>query len=77
MNLHVADWVAVQEEDQICKTVIEWISTQKVHDLKHLLGDYTNTKECMAILQEWKKFMLHQGALYHYHTPYEELGEVI
>ena len=38
INLHVTDWVAAQEEDPILKIVMEWISTHKVQDLKHLLG---------------------------------------
>ena len=77
VNLHVMDWVAAQEEDPILKIVMEWISTHKVRDLKHLLGDHTTTKEGMAILREWKKFMLHQGALYHCHTPARELEEMM
>ena len=43
VNLHVTDWVAAQLEDPILKTTIEWISNQKVQDLKHLLGDDANT----------------------------------
>ena len=31
----------------------------------------------MATLQEWKKLMLYQGALYHCHTPAGKLGEVM
>ena len=77
VNLHVKDWVAVQQEDPILKIVMEWISTHKVQDLKHLLGDHTTTEEGMAILREWKKFMLHQGALYHCHTLARELEEVM
>ena len=66
VNLHVTDWVAAQQEDS--STVRLWLSgssNQKVQDLKHLLGDDTKTEEGMAILQEWKKLMLYQGALYH------------
>ena len=37
VNLHVTDWVTAQQEDPILKTVIKWISNQKVQDLKHLL----------------------------------------
>ena len=48
---------------------IEWISGWKVQDLKHLLGDNTNTEQDKTILQEQKKLMLYQGALYHHHTP--------
>ena len=40
INLHVLDWVAVQQEDPILKIVMEWISSHKVQDLKHLLGDH-------------------------------------
>ena len=50
VNLHVTDWVTVQQEDSILKTAIEWISNWKVQDLKHLLGDDTNTEEGKAIL---------------------------
>ena len=52
---------------------MEWISTHKVQDLKHLLGDHATTEEGIAILWEWKKFMLHQGPLYQQHTLAEEL----
>ena len=45
VNLHVTDWVATQQEDPILKTMIEWISEQKIQGLKHLLGDVTNTEE--------------------------------
>ena len=44
VNLHVTDWVNTQQEDPIHKTMIEWISNQKVQDLKHLLGDDTNNE---------------------------------
>ena len=40
INLHVTDWVAAQQEDPILKIVMEWISSHKVQDLKHLLGDH-------------------------------------
>ena len=45
INLHVTDWVTAQQEDPILKNVIEWISNQKVQDLKHLLGGDTNTEK--------------------------------
>ena len=77
VNLHVTDWVATQWEDLLLKAVINWIPNQKVQDLKHLLGDDVNTVEGMAILQEWKKLMLYQGALYHCHTSAGKLGEVM
>ena len=35
VNLHVTDWVTIQQEDPILKTAIEWISNWKVQDLKH------------------------------------------
>ena len=35
VNLHVIDLVAMQEEDPILKTMIKWISNQKIQDLKH------------------------------------------
>ena len=50
VNLHVTDWVTAQQEDPILKTMIKWISNQKVQDLKHLLGDDTNTEEGKTIL---------------------------
>ena len=53
------------------------IPNQKVRDLKHLLGDYVNTEKGMTLLQEQKKLMLYQGALYHCHTLAGELGEVM
>ena len=55
VNLHVMDWVAAQQEDPILKIVMEWISTHKVQDLKHLLGDHTTTEEGMAILREQER----------------------
>ena len=45
VSLHVTDSVTAQQEDPLLKTIIEWISNQKVQDLKHLLGDDTNTEE--------------------------------
>ena len=72
-NVHVTDGVAAQQEDSILNIVIEWISSHKVQDLKHILGDHAMTEEGMVILREWKKFMLHQGALYHRHSPAREL----
>ena len=56
---------------------MEWISTHKVQDLRHLLGDYTTTEKGMAILREWKKFTLHQGALYCHHTLVRELQKAM
>ena len=56
---------------------MEWISSHKVQYLKHLLGDHDAMEEGMTILREWKKFTLHQGALYHCHTPARELEEAI
>ena len=49
----------------------------KVQDLKHLLGDDTMMEEGMAILRQWEKFTLHQGTLYHCHTPARVLEEVM
>ena len=51
MKLHMTDWVTAQQEDPILKTTIKWISNWKVQDLKHLLGDDTNTEEGKTILQ--------------------------
>ena len=56
---------------------MEWISSNKVQDLIHLLGDYTTMEEGMSILRESKKFMVHQGALYHCHTLARELEEAL
>ena len=50
VNLHVTDWVIALQEDPIFKTVIEWISNQKEQDLKHMLGDNSNTEEGKTIL---------------------------
>ena len=69
--------MAAQQEDPILKILMEWISTHKVQNLKHLLGDHTTTEEGMVILREQKKFTLHQGALYHCHTPARQLEEVM
>ena len=77
VSLHVTDWVTTQQEDPILKIVIKWISNQQVQDLKHLLGDGTNTEEGKAILWEWKKLMLYQGALYHHHKPTDKLEEIL
>ena len=77
VNLHVMDWVAAQQEDPILKIVMEWISSHKVQDLKHLLGDHAMTEEGMAIPIERKKFTLHHSALYHHHTPARELEEAL
>ena len=72
VNLHVTDWVTTQWEDPVLKAVINWIPNWKVQDLKHLLGDYTNTEEGMTILPEWKKLML-----YHCHTLASKLEEAM
>ena len=60
VNLHLTDWVATQQEDPILRTMITWISDQKVQNLKQLLGDDAKTEEGLATLQEWKKLMLYQ-----------------
>ena len=56
---------------------MEWISSHKVQDLKHLLGDQAVMEEDIAILRERKKFTLHQGALYQHHTLARELEEAL
>ena len=48
-NLHVVDWVAAQWEDPVLKAVINWISKQKVQNLKHLCSDDVNTEEGVAV----------------------------
>ena len=50
VNLYVTDWVAAQWEDPVLKAAIDWIPNWNIQDLKHLLGDYTNTEEGMAVL---------------------------
>ena len=50
VDLDVTDWVTAQQEDPTLKNVIKWISGQKVQDLKHLLGDDTDTEEGKTIL---------------------------
>ena len=77
MNLHVTDWLTAKKEDPILKTVIKWIPNWKVQDWKHLLRDNRNTEEGKTILQEQKKLMLYQGALYHCYTPTGKLEEVL
>ena len=77
VNLHMTDWVPTQQEDPIFKTMIEWISNLKVQDLKPLLGGDTNTEDGKTILQEKKKLMPYQRALYHCHTSMDMLEEVL
>ena len=77
VNLHVTDWVAAQWEDAVHKTMIKWISNQKVQYLKHLFEDDANTEEGMAILWEQKRLKLYQGALYHCNTLAGELEEAM
>ena len=77
VNLYVTDWVTTQQKDPTLKAMIEWISDQKVWDLKHLLGDAANTEEGKTILQGQKKLTLYWGALYHHHTPTGKLEEVL
>ena len=77
LNLHMTGWVTTQWEVPVLKAVINWIPNWNVQDLKHLLGNDTNTEEGMAISQKWKKLMLYQGALYHCHTPAGKVGEVM
>ena len=52
VNLPVTGWVVVQQEDPILKIVMEWTSSHKVQDIKHLLGDHTTMEEGMAICRE-------------------------
>ena len=77
VNLHVTDWIAAQLEGYILKIVMEWVSSHKVQDLKHLLGGHAMMEEGMAILRERKKFMLQQGAHYYHHTLAGELEEAL
>ena len=77
VNLHVMDWIAAQQEHPILKIVMKWISSHKIQDLKHLLGDHAMKEEAITNLRERKKFMLHQGALYHHLTPARELEEAL
>ena len=50
VNLHETLCMAAKQEGPIHNTVIKWISTQEVQDLKHPMGGYANTEEGMAIL---------------------------
>ena len=77
VNLHVTDWVVAQQEDLILIIVMEWISSHKLQDLKHLLGHHTTMEEGMVILRERKKIILHQGALYHHHTLAREFWSIV
>ena len=74
VNLNLTDLVATQWEDPVLKTVIDWIPNQKV---QNLLQNYANIEEGMAVLQEWKKLMLYQEALYHCHTLAGKLVEAL
>ena len=53
--MHVTDWVAAQQEDPILKIVMEWISSYRVQDLKHLMGNHAAMEEGMAISREREK----------------------
>ena len=77
VKLQLTDCAAAQQEDPVLKTVINWIPNWKVQDLKHLLGEDTNTEKEMVILQEWRKLMPCQGTLYHHHMPASKLEEVM
>ena len=77
VNLYVTNWVASQWEDPVLKAIINWIPNKNVQDLKHLFGNDANNEEVMAVLQEQKKLMLYQGALYHCHTLASKVGEVM
>ena len=50
IDLHVADWVTAQQEDLILRTMIDWISGQKVQDLKQFLGGDEDTEDSKSIL---------------------------
>ena len=58
VDLHVTDWVTTQQEDQIFKTMIKWISNWKVQDPRHLLGNDAKPVEGKKVPQEWKKLAL-------------------
>ena len=77
IDIHVTDLVTAQQKDAIINTVIEWILGQKVDDLKHLLGDVTNTEEGKTILWKQKKLTLYQGTHYHCHTPTGKLEQCL
>ena len=77
VNVHVMEWVAAQQEDPMLKIVMEWISSHKAQDLKHLLGGHAMMEEGVAILREQKKFTIHQGAHYYCHTLARELEEAL
>ena len=77
VNLYVMDWIDAQQEDAIHKGVMKWISSHKVQDLKHLLGDHATMEEGMVILRKRKKFTLHQGTFYYCHTLARELEEAL
>ena len=50
LDLYMTDGITAQQEDPMLKTAIEWISSQKVQDLKHLLGNDANTEDGKTIL---------------------------
>ena len=77
MDLHVTDWVTIQQEDPTLKAMIKWISGQKVQHLKHLLRSDANSEEGKTILQQWKKLVLYWRVLYHHHTPTAKLEKVL
>ena len=58
VNLHLTDWVATQWEDPVLKAAINWISNQKVQNLKHLWG----FEEIMQTLRrKWPSFECRKG----------------
>ena len=58
VDVHVTEWPP-NMRIPLLKTTIKWISGQKVQDIKHLLGDVTNTEESKTIFQEQKKPLLY------------------
>ena len=69
--------MTAHQEDPILKTVIEWISGQKVQDLKYLMGDDSNTEEGKTILWEGKKLMLYQGSPLPSPHPHLQIGGIL
>ena len=77
VQMHVTDWAEAQREDPMLGTILDWLKAQKKTDLKALLAQHASSKEGQLILQNWKNFMIHQGALYLCSMPTGETEDLL
>ena len=77
VQMYVMDWAAVQKEDPMLSTVLDWLKAQKKTDLKALLAEHASSKEGQLILCNWQNFMTHQGALYLCSMPKGETEDLL